>query len=103
MNFTLKMCQELDPTSPSIYQVKHFQLPGLIPPTKVSSRLTRGIDDAFIVPIQCHSVKGIPYFVNYPSTILKKCLGIPEISKNLNRFPVCADGDIRYSINKIVR
>ncbi|XP_064390769.1 uncharacterized protein LOC135338525 [Halichondria panicea] len=69
-DFALKMCKEIDPCSPSIYQVKSVRLPGFTEPTK------------------CNSGKGIPFFVNFPSTIVRKCLGTPRIADNIQRLPV---------------
>ena len=34
------MCKQLQPTVPSLYQIKNTKLPGYIPPTKVTNIYT---------------------------------------------------------------
>lgn len=45
--------------------------------------------------MQHYTSKGIPFYVNLPSNIVARCLGMANIAKAISRFPVKCTGEVR--------
>jgi hypothetical protein len=46
-----------------------------------------------IAIIQFYSLKGIPFFVNMPEVVLRKCIGDPMTAPLIHRYPVLKGED----------
>ena len=90
MKFVQGIMKSLDDTTPSISSVKSVDIPGFVPPVKVYiyNHKQHCNYNNIIHLMQFYSKSGTPFYVNLPSTILKKCLGNPLIACSLHRYPV---------------
>ena len=99
LKFAIHICKELQPGTPSLYQLKAIVLPGFIPPAKVYIAIaaTVAITCIYIHAmvytelqsfLQFYTPAGNPFYVNLPSTILRLALGSFDISRQLHRYPV---------------
>ena len=80
---------------PSFSSLKKFRLPGFVEPTKVSTEVCRFFPDNITV-FQYYTSDGIPFFINKPSDILRRCLGVPKIAESIVRFPVSTEHEMKW-------
>ena len=86
--------KEINPLVPSLHQAKKIVLPGYTAPTKVYGELFFII--IIIIELSTQFYAGeIPFYVNLPSTIIRKCLANPCLMKNLATYPQFTEGVIR--------
>ena len=92
LKFAIHICKELQPGTPSLYQLKAFVLPGFVPPAKVYCCNNMHVYMQWYTEqqsfLQFYTPAGIPFYVNLPSTILRLALGSSDISRQLHRYPV---------------
>lgn len=48
--------------------------------------------------LQHYTPSGIPFYVNYPSNIIKRCLSIPDVASMIARFPVKPRGKFFFPV-----
>lgn len=85
---------------PSITTVKKILLPGFEAPIKVNFTLMHIIQN-LIAFSQALSPNGIPFYLRSPTVIIKGVFAVPDIAKNLIRYPVAANHEIRFPVSLI--
>ena len=90
--------KEFVPNSPSLTQLKGFNIPGYVPPQKVSSTELNAntVEERMIcraIFSQFYSESGVQFHVNLPETILRFNLGDPKVSSMITRYPVYCSED----------
>ena len=88
--------KQLHPSTPSIAQLKHTTLPGLITPTKVCGHFIYFKHAIAEIILQVFSTDGTPFYMISPTSTVKQVFGNPETSKLMHRFPVVPKQEIRY-------
>lgn len=77
------------------HDIKKLRLPGFTEPRKVCLLCFVAYIFIFVTIIQHHTTKGIPFYINLPSNILKRCLSMPDIARFISRFPVKPTRELR--------
>lgn len=97
MKFVFHVFSQLNMTpAPSLSKVKNTVLPGFCEPQKVNLIFLLTWCDYIVVYIQHYTAQGVPFYVNKPSNIVRRCLAMPDISSAIARFPVVPKNEMRY-------
>lgn len=89
----------LNATTPSLCTIKNIKLPGFNEPKKVNGLQLYFVSLSLSKIVQHYTTEGVPFYVNCPSNIIKRCLGMAGIAKNIARFPVEPISEMRYECN----
>ena len=99
MKFVCQLFKRLNLLSPSLKQLRDFKLPGFVSPKKVrcfvysvKSYINYSAHACFI---QFYSTRGVPFYMNSPIEIVRRCIGNPRIATALFRYPVANADPIR--------